>query len=91
MTKYPLKKKKKNRSKLCFGLKLKTGENKANTIFKADDWEGSLGEEILVVEHVDLVHHESQERKLGVADGESERFPWPRGVEAVIRWSRWRG
>lgn len=59
------------------------GENL--TCFEAGDGEGGLSEKVLVVEHVDLVHDETQEGERGVIHSEAERLSGPRGVQTVIR------
>lgn len=48
--------------------------------------ERGLSQEILVIEHVNLVNHEAQEGKGRVAHCELERLSGPRGVQAVISW-----
>lgn len=50
------------------------------------DGERGLRQEILVVEHVDFVHHEAQEGEGGVAHGEVERLSRPGGIQTIIGW-----
>ena len=56
------------------------------TCLEAIDGEGGLGEEVLVAEHVDLVHAEAQEGERRVADAEAEGLAWPGRVEAIVSW-----
>lgn len=50
------------------------------------DGECGLSQEILVVEHVDLVHHEAQEGEGGVAHRELESLSGPGGIQTIISW-----
>ena len=54
------------------------------TCLEAVDGERGLSQEVLVIEHVDLINHKAQEGKCGVAHRELERLPGPRGVQTVI-------
>lgn len=56
------------------------------TCLEAVNRERGLSQEILVIEHVNLVNHEAQEGKGRVAHCELERLSGPRGVQAVISW-----
>ena len=64
----------------CSEQKCSLGRVEVSTCLEAGDGEGGLGQEVLIVEHVDLIHYKSQEGKLRVADGEMEGLPWPYGV-----------
>lgn len=57
---------------------------RADTCFEAFDGEGRLGQEVGVTEHVFLVHHKAQKRKVGVVDVEDKLLDQPDGVEAVV-------
>lgn len=56
------------------------------TCLEAVNRERGLSQEVLVIEHVDLVNHEAQKGKGRVAHCELERLSGPRGVQAVISW-----
>lgn len=58
------------------------------TRLQAVDGECGLSQEVLVTEHVDLIHHKAQEGEGGVAHVELERLAGPRGVQAVVSWRR---
>lgn len=55
------------------------------TCFEAVDGKRGLGEKVLVVKHVDLIHHKTQEGKGRIAHGEAEGLSGPRGVQTVVR------
>jgi hypothetical protein len=55
------------------------------TCLEAVDGEAGLSQEVLVTEHVNLIHHKAQEGKGRVTHGELERLPRPRGVQTIIR------
>lgn len=50
--------------------------------------ERSLSQEVLVVEHVDLIHHKTQKGKSRVAHGELECLSRPSGIETIISYRR---
>jgi len=58
----------------------------AGTRLEAVDGERGLGQEVLVVEHVDLVDHEAQVGEGRVAHDELEGLAGPGGVQPVVGW-----
>lgn len=65
--------------------------NSDGTCLEAVNWEGALGKEILVAEHVDLVHDKAQKGKRRVAHSEAEGLARPGGVKAIVGWwKEWR-
>lgn len=55
-----------------------------HTCLQAVDGECGLSQEVLVIEHVDLINHKTQEGKGRVAHCELERLSGPRRVQTVI-------
>lgn len=55
------------------------------TCLQAFHQEGGLSQEVLVAEHVLLVHHEAQEGKVGVADLKVELLRGPERVQSIVR------
>lgn len=50
------------------------------------DGECGLSQEILVIEHVDFIHHKAQKGEGRVADGELESLSGPGGIQTIISW-----
>lgn len=59
------------------------------TCLQAVDGECGLSQEVLVIEHVDLIHHKAQEGEGRVAHGELESLSGPGGIQAIISWRGW--
>lgn len=60
-----------------------------HTCLQAVDGECGLSQEVLIIEHVDLIHHKAQEGEGGVAHGELESLSGPGGIQAIISWTGW--
>lgn len=56
------------------------------TCLQAVDGECGLSQEVLVIEHVDLIDHKAQEGEGRVAHGELESLSGPGGIQAIISW-----
>lgn len=56
------------------------------TCLEAVNGECGLSQEVLVIEHVNLINHKAQEGEGRVAYCELERLSGPRGVQTVISW-----
>lgn len=56
------------------------------TCLQAVDGECGLSQEVLVIEHVDLIHHKAQEGEGRVAHGELESLSGPGGIQAIVSW-----
>lgn len=59
------------------------------TCLQAVDGKCGLSQEILVIEHVDFVHHEAQKGEGRVAHGELESLSGPGGIQTIIGWRGW--
>ena len=57
-----------------------------STCLEAVNGECGLSQEVLVIEHVNLINHKAQEGKGSVAYRELEWLSGPRGVQPVISW-----
>lgn len=61
---------------------------KCFTRLQAFHQEGCLSQEVLVAEHVLLVHHEAEEGKVRVADLKVELLRGPERVQAIVSCSQ---
>ena len=55
------------------------------TRLQAFHQEGGLSQEVLIAEHVLLIHHEAEEGKVRVADLKVEWLRGPERVQSVVR------
>lgn len=60
----------------------------APTCLQTVNGERGLGQEVLVIEHVNLINHKAEEGEGRIAHCELECLSGPGGIEAIISWKR---